>query len=133
MLHEKLDRYEEHVIELEEARKADMTERRENENRLKEIYEDRLRVMHESHLTDLKQTAELQKIKTDHLEQIEFSIRDSKPKHLTSDDLTAREISIAAQDQKLKGYTAIYITLVSLVKSIVLMQCVTVIHIHNTY
>lgn len=109
MLHEKLDRYEEHVNELDEARKADIIERKENENRLKEMYEDRLRAMHESHLIDLKQTAELQKIKTDHLEKIELSIRDSKPKHLTSDDLTAREISIAAQDQKLKGYTTIYI------------------------
>ncbi|XP_025422156.1 fas-binding factor 1-like isoform X1 [Sipha flava] len=109
VLQEKLDRFEEHVNELEEARKADMIERKENENRLKETYEERLRAMHESHLTDLKQTAELQKIKTAHLEQIEFSIRDSKPKHLTSDDLTAREISIATQDQKLKGYSAIFI------------------------
>lgn len=100
-----------------------MIERKENENRLKETYEERLRAMHESHLTNLKQTAELQKIKTVHLEQIEFSIRDSKPKHLTSDDLTAREISIAAQDQKLKGYSAIFKTLFTYI-SLAHMQCV---------
>lgn len=103
VLHEKIDRYEKRINEIEEERKADMIERRENEKRLKEMYEDRLRVMHESHLIDLKQSAEVQKIKMSHLEEVESSLRDSKPKLLTNDEMTAREISISAQDKRLKG------------------------------
>lgn len=103
VLHEKIDRYEKRINEIEEERKADVIEQRENEKRLKEMYEDRLRVMHESHLIDLKQTAEVQKIKMSHLEVVESSLRDSKPKLLTSEEMTAREISISAQDKRLKG------------------------------
>ncbi|XP_060863799.1 trichohyalin-like isoform X2 [Metopolophium dirhodum] len=102
VLHEKLDRYEERVNELEEERKADMTERKENEKRLKDMYEERLRVMHESHLIDLKQTTEVQRIKMNHLEEVESCLRDSKPKRLTSEEMTAREISITAQNKQLK-------------------------------
>jgi len=91
------------VNELEEERKADAAERKENEKRLKETYEDRLRVIHESHLIDLKQSAELQKIKMNHLEDVESSLRDSKPKRLTVEEMTAREMSISAQEKKLKG------------------------------
>lgn len=103
VLHEKLDRYEERIGELEEERKADMAERKENEKRLKETYEDRLRVIHESHLIDLKQSAEVQKIKMNHLEEVECNLRELKPKRLTAEEMTAREISISAQDKKLKG------------------------------
>lgn len=103
VLHEKLDRYEERVNELEKERKTDMTERKENEKRLKDMYEERLRVMHESHLTDLKQTTEVQRIKMNHLEEVESCLRDSKPKRLTSEEMTAREISITAQNKQLKG------------------------------
>lgn len=103
VLHEKLNRCEERVNELEEERKADMTERKENEKRLKEMYEERLRVIHESHLIDLKQTNEVQRIKMNHLEEVESSFRDSKPKRLTSEEMTAREISITAQKKQLKG------------------------------
>lgn len=103
VLHEKIDRYEKRINEIEEERKADVVERKENEKRLKEMYEDRLRVMHESHLIDLKQSAEVQKIKMNHLEEVESSLRDAKPKLLTSEEITAREISISAQDKRLKG------------------------------
>jgi len=103
VLHEKLDRYEERVNELEEERKADMTERKENEKCLKDMYEERLRLIHESHLIDLKQTTEVQRIKMNHLEEIESSLRDSKPRRLTSEEMTAREISITAQNKQLKG------------------------------
>lgn len=103
VLHEKLDRYEERVNELEEERKADMTERKENEKRLKDMYEERLRVMHESHLIDLKQTTEVQRIKMNHLEEVESCLRDSKPKRLTSEEMTAREIYITGQNKQLKG------------------------------
>lgn len=103
VLHEKLNRCEERVNELEEERKADMTERKENEKRLKDMYEERLRVIHESHLIDLKQSNEVQRIKINHLEEVELSFRDSKPKHLTSEEITAREISITAQNKQLKG------------------------------
>lgn len=103
VLHEKIDRYEKRINELEEERKADVTDRKETENRLKEMYEDRLRVMHESHLIDLKQSAEVQKIKMEHLEEVESSLRHYKPKRLTTEELTAKEMSISAQDQKLKG------------------------------
>ncbi|XP_060835407.1 interaptin-like isoform X1 [Rhopalosiphum padi] len=102
VLHEKLDRYEERVNELEEERKADMTERKENEKCLKDMYEERLRLIHESHLIDLKQTTEVQRIKMNHLEEIESSLRDSKPRRLTSEEMTAREISITAQNKQLK-------------------------------
>ncbi|XP_025206065.1 spindle pole body component 110-like isoform X2 [Melanaphis sacchari] len=102
VLHEKLERCEERVNELEKIRKADMTERNENEKRLKDMYEERLRMIHESHLIDLKQTTEVQRIKMNHLEEVESSLRDSKPKRLTSEEMTAREISIAAQDKQLK-------------------------------
>ncbi|KAF0766877.1 spindle pole body component 110-like [Aphis craccivora] len=102
VLHEKLNRCEERVNELEEERKADMTERKENEKRLKDMYEERLRVIHESHLIDLKQSNEVQKIKMNHLEEVESSFRDSKPKRLTSEEMTAREISITAQNKQLK-------------------------------
>lgn len=102
-MHEKLERHEKRVGELEEERKADMAERKESETRLKEMYEDRLRTIHESHLIDLKQSAELQKIKMNHLEDVESSLRDSKPRRLTSEEMTAREMSISAQDKKLKG------------------------------
>lgn len=107
-MHEKLDRYEERIGELEEERKVDMAERKENEKRLKETYEDRLRVIHESHLIDLKQSAEVQKIKINHLEEVEYSLRELKPKRLTSEEMTAREISISAQDKKLKGTHLFY-------------------------
>lgn len=103
VLHEKLDRYEERVNELIEERKSDMTERKENEKRLKDMYEERLREMHESHLIDLKQTTEVQRIKMNHLEEVESCLRDSKPKRLTSEEMTAREISITAQNKQLKG------------------------------
>lgn len=102
-MHEKLDRFEERINELEEERKADALERKENEKRLKETYEDRLRVIHENHIIDLRQSAEIQKVKMSHLEEVESSVRDSKPKRLTSEEMTAREISIAAQEKKLKG------------------------------
>lgn len=102
-MHEKLERYEERIRELDEERKTNMAEWKENEKRLKETYEDRLRVIHESHLVDLKQSAEIQKIKMNHLEEVECSLRESKPKRLTSEEMTAREISISAQDKKLKG------------------------------
>ncbi|CAH1724629.1 unnamed protein product [Aphis gossypii] len=102
VLHEKLNRCEERVNELEEERKADMTERKENEKRLKDMYEERLRVIHESHLIDLKQSNEVQRIKMNHLEEVESSFRDSKPKRLTSEEMTAREISITAQNKQLK-------------------------------
>lgn len=102
-MHEKLDRHEKRVGELEEEWKTDIAERKENEMRLKETYEERLRAIHESHLIDLKQSAELQKIKMNHLEDVESSLRNSKPRRLTSEDMTAREISISAQDKKLKG------------------------------
>ncbi|XP_022179687.1 trichohyalin-like isoform X2 [Myzus persicae] len=102
VLHEKLDRYEERVNELIEERKSDMTERKENEKRLKDMYEERLREMHESHLIDLKQTTEVQRIKMNHLEEVESCLRDSKPKRLTSEEMTAREISITAQNKQLK-------------------------------
>lgn len=88
---------------MEAERKADAIERKENETRLKETYEDRLRVIHESHLVDLKQSAEVQKIKMNHLEEVECSLRNLKPKRLTSDEMTAREISISAREEKLKG------------------------------
>lgn len=103
VLHEKLDRYEERVNELEEERKASMTERKDNEKRLKDTYEERLRVIHESHLIDLKQTTEVQRIKINHLEEVESGLRDSKPRRLTSEEITAREISISAQNKHLKG------------------------------
>lgn len=102
-LREKLERYEERISELEKERKIDIEELKENEKRLKETYEERLRAVHESHLNDLKQSAEVQKIKMNHLEDIESTLRDSKPKRLTSEEMTAREISIAAQEKKLKG------------------------------
>lgn len=103
MLHEKLDRYDQRINELEEERRADAAERKENEKRLKEMYEDRLRVIHESHLDDLKQSAEVQKIKMNNLEEVESALRDAKPKRLTNEEMTAREISILAQENKLKG------------------------------
>lgn len=103
VLHEKLDRFEERINELEEERKVDGAERKENEKRLKEMYDDRLCTMHESHLIDLKQSAEVQKIKMNHLEEVECSLRDAKPKRLSSEEMTAREMSISAQDNKLKG------------------------------
>lgn len=103
MLLEKLNRFEVRIKELEEERKADMAERKEDEKRLKETYEDRLRMIHDSHLTDLKQSAEVQKIKMNHLEEVESTLRDSKPKRLTCEEMTAREISISAQENKLRG------------------------------
>lgn len=102
-VYEKLDRFEERINELKEERKNDKIERKENEMRLKETFEERLRVIHESHLIDLKQFAEVQRIKISNLEEVESSIRDLKPKFLTNEEMTAREISIVAQDQKLKG------------------------------
>lgn len=106
-MHEKLDRFEERINELEEERKIENNERKENEKRLKETYEDRLRVIHESHLVDLKQSAEIQKIKMNHIEEFESSLRDLKPKRLTSEEMTAREISISAQGEQLKGIYSI--------------------------
>lgn len=103
MLHEKLDRYEERISELEEERRVETIERKDNEKRLKEMYEDRLRAIHESHLIDLKQSADVQKIKMNHLEEVESCLRDSKPKRLSGEEMTAREISMSAQDKKLKG------------------------------
>lgn len=102
-MHEKLDRYEERINELEEERRVDAAERKDNEKRLKEAYQDRIRVIHESHLDDLKQSAEVQKIKMNNLEEVESALRDAKPKRLTNEEMTAREISISAQENKLKG------------------------------
>lgn len=116
MLHEKLDRFEERINELEDERKIEINERKENEKRLKEMYEERLRVIHESHLIDLKQSTEVQKIKMNHLEEVESSLRDLKPKRLTSDEMTAREISISAQDKQLKG--------IYLYNTIALIKCI---------
>jgi len=108
MLHEKLNRYEERINELDEERKTCAEEWKENERHLKETYEERLRIIHESHLTDLKQSAEVQKIKINHLEEVESCLRDLKPKRLTNDEMTAREISISAQENKLKGTYVLY-------------------------
>lgn len=103
MLHEKLDRYIERINELEEERRVDAAERKDNEKRLKEEYQDRIRVIHESHLDDLKQSAEVQKIKMNNLEEVESALRDAKPKRQTNEEMTAREISISVQENKLKG------------------------------
>ncbi|XP_050443587.1 fas-binding factor 1-like [Adelges cooleyi] len=103
VLRDKLNRYESRIRELDEERKKDSIEQKQNEMLLKQSFEDRLRTIHESHLIDLKQSAEVQKIKMSHLEEVESSLRDTKSKRsMNSDEMSAREMSIITQERKLK-------------------------------
>lgn len=105
-MRDKLNRYESRIRELDEERKKDSIEQKQNEMLLKQSFEDRLRTIHESHLIDLKQSAEVQKIKMSHLEEMESSLRDTKSKRsMNSDEMSAREMSIITQERKLKGRT----------------------------